>query len=671
MKFGPVPPKKLPKQDPTKVLLLAERWQRAAWAHQRWAERAKKAWDFFEGRQYTVTQIEKMKNEGRPALKFNMIAPLVRLVLGYQRSNKNDIVFQPGQDAQSAEEIAEALTRIEKAHSDNCHMDFVDTEVFLDGLVGGRGYYDTRLWWDNNDLGELRSVSADPFATYIDPDSWTYDLDETASYVMQALYVSLDEVEATFGKRTAGLLKPFVLGQTPLAPIATAVIDDEISPVRTFAEREDLREEWWDTFYSMVGDFVDTRRRTIRLIECQYKVREQKNVIIDLETGDKKVLPDDWNRDKIEKVLLYTQACGNPCYVQRRAVESMHWTVLAGDLILYDAPSLYDGYTVTPYFPYFRRGMTIGMVDDLIDPQTEKNKRRSSRVEIVSKTANGGWMYGDKALDPVQERNLKKFGSRPGINIKYKGGPENKPVQIDGAPGAQMRHERLEHDSDDDLHKISGINESAMGAIDRVQSGRALEARQRQAVLGVQMYMDNFKRSKMLLGRAHLSIFQNHYSEPRMFRILGDDGKFSQVLINHQQVDPHSGLTRIVNDITVGKYVAIVDDAPLSATFLDAQFEEMLRILEKIGPAIGNYIPAFGDLIIDMSTMPRKAEWKSRIQQVMQAMGMNFQGPPGAASPALPPGGGQPAQPGGGDALGVPAGAPGAQNVIPFTRGPG
>ena len=43
MKFGPVPPKKLPKQDPFKVLLLAEKWQRAAYAQQRWAEPAKRA----------------------------------------------------------------------------------------------------------------------------------------------------------------------------------------------------------------------------------------------------------------------------------------------------------------------------------------------------------------------------------------------------------------------------------------------------------------------------------------------------------------------------------------------------------------------------------------------------------------------------------------------------
>jgi hypothetical protein len=133
---------------------LAEKWQRAAYAQQRWAEPAKKAWDFFEGRQYTERQLEELRRQRRPAFKFNMIAPLVRLVLGYKRANKTDSTFLPGQDMRASEDLAEALTRIEKVISEQSRMPFVDTMVFLDGMVGGRGYYDTLLDFETNDLGE-------------------------------------------------------------------------------------------------------------------------------------------------------------------------------------------------------------------------------------------------------------------------------------------------------------------------------------------------------------------------------------------------------------------------------------------------------------------------------------------------------------------------------------
>jgi hypothetical protein len=669
MKFGPVPPTKIPKQDPSKVLLLAERWQRSAEAQQRWAERAKQAVDFFEGRQWTEDQLTLMKRQKRPALKFNIIAPLVRLVLGYNASNKSDITFLPGQDNRATEQVAESLTRIEKVIAEGSRLDFVDTEVFLDGLIASRGYYDTRLDWETNDLGEIKTSAADPFSVYLDPDADSYDLNENHSYVQQSKYVSLDEIEAAFGKKVMELLQPFCLGQTPLAPISSLIIDDEISPVRTFGERHEDDVNFWDSFYSLVGDFVDTRRRSIRMIETQYKVVEPKNVVIDLETGDKKVLPDEWGKDKIQKILLYGETVGNPLRVQRRMVERIQWTTMAGDLLLYDAPSFYDSYTLTGYFPYFRRGMTKGMVDDLIDPQMEKNKRRSAQIEIVSKTANGGWKYADDSLDPVQERNLQKFGSSPGVNIKYKAGkPAPEQIEPNSPPMAQ---ERLELRADDDIKQISGINESSLGQDERVQSGRAVQAKQRQAVLSIQMYMDNLKRSKELLGTKHLEIIQNHYTEPRLYRIMGKDGKFSQIMLNQQAQNKITGVIQIMNDVTVGKYAVKVDDAPLSDTFLDAQFQEMLMLLQKMGPAVAPYMPMFADLMIDMSSMPRKDEWIERIKAVAEKSQQDQQQgkPPPGHHPPAPHGGGHPAHPPAGHAEPGPLGGGAvAQNVVPFSH---
>lgn len=657
MKFGPIPPKKVPEQNPQKALLLAERWQRAAFAHEKWATGAKVCVDFVEGRQWTAEQLAEMERQKRPALTFNVTAPLVRLVLGYHRNNKTDITFRPGQDARATPATAEALSRVEKAVADVSKLPFVDTEVFMDGLICSRGFYDTRLNWDHNDLGEIRSKALDPFSVYIDPDADTYDLNESASYLTHAKWVSMDEIEAAFGNNIASLVKPFTMGQTPLSPISSVIVNDEITPVRYFGQREDFVNDWWDNFYSLMGDFVDTRRKTIRVLETQYKVSEVRNVIIDLETGDKKVLPQTWDRDKIARVLFHCEEVGNPCVVQARPVESIQWTTMAGDLLLYDAPSFYDRYTITGYFPYFRRGMTRGMVEDLIDPQKEKNKRRSARIETESKTANGGWTYHENSLDPIQEQRLKKFGSRPGVAIKWKGEAHMEPKQLQPAQHP-VGQQRLESDADEDMRRISGINESALGEIDQVQSGRAIEARQRQAVISVQTYMDNFKHSKTLLGEMHLGIIQMHYTEERMYRIMGENSKLTETIINQQMIDPNSGVKRILNDVTIGKYATVVDEAPLSATFLNAQFEEMLVLMEKMGPAMGPFMPMFADLMMDLSSLPRKDEWVERFKEVAGMMGMGTQ--PGAPPPgqAALPAPGMPNTP----AQGMAGG-----NVVPIT----
>jgi hypothetical protein len=151
---------------------------------------------------------------------------------------------------------------------------------------------------------------------------------------------------------------------------------------------------------------------------------------------------------------------------------------------------------------------------------------------------------------------------------------------------------------------------------------------------------------------------------------MGKDGKFSQIMLNQQAQNKITGVIQIMNDVTVGKYAVKVDDAPLSDTFLDAQFQEMLMLLQKMGPAVAPYMPMFADLMIDMSSMPRKDEWIERIKAVAEKSQQDQQQgkpPPGHHPPA--PHGGHPAHPPAGHAEPGPLGGGAvAQNVVPFSH---
>ncbi len=337
MKYGAIPLNKMPQQDTRRVMLCAERWQRAQWAHQRWAEAASLSVDFMESRQYTQEIRESLRRQRRVALTLNKINPIVRLMLGYQRSNKTDIRFEPGNDALSSEDTAKVLTMLEKQAASANYQDYIDAAVFLDGLLGGRGWYDTCLDFENNDLGELKRVSKDPFTIYVDPDCDTYDINESASFIFESKYTSIDEIEHTFGQAVAAMVRPFVNGETPLSPISTVMINDETTPIRYFGQREDSINSWWDAFYANMGDFVDTRRKTIRICQQQHYVTELRDCLIDLETGDRKVCPKEWGPDKIQKIMLYAQSINNPLYHQKRQVKVPYITTMCGDLILWCA----------------------------------------------------------------------------------------------------------------------------------------------------------------------------------------------------------------------------------------------------------------------------------------------------------------------------------------------
>lgn len=618
------------------VLLMAERFQRDQSAMSEWANMGKKCVDFFEGKQWDEEGLRKLEAEGRPALTWNKIAPLVRLILGYHRNTRTDTKYRPAHDGSGDQAVSEAITSIVKQAATESDEEYIDTEVFMDGIVTGRGYYDYRLSFEDNDLGTMRAKAKDPFAIYPDCEGDTYDPRDW-NRVTEARWVSVDEIEYTYGKSSADMIWGMVHGGAYKGglPLGLAEVQDEITPWRTFGGTNEN-----STFgiHAYLANCYDPARKNIRLIDQQHHVRVRARCILDLDTGTRQIIPDTWGDEKVRKVMQWLEErCwmtgkANPFRVVIRPTKRVRWTTMVGDLIVFDAWSPYNTFTLVPFFPYFRRGKTRGAVEDLIDPQTEINKRRSAQIDIVTRTAHAGWMTHENGLSEQEKAKLEQYGAMPGINIEWRGDPSMKPEKIQpGIPPQAM--ERLEEKSIADLKEISGINDSALGQLDRVQSGRAIEARQKQSVLSIQTYMDNMARTKKMAGRKKLEIIQQHYTEPRIFHILNDDGKPDQTSINTRLITG-----AILNDVTVGNYSVVIDETPLSASFLSAQFDEMLAMVEKgLLPA-----PAIMDIAVDISSLPQKDKIKARVANAMAMAG--FQSADGVAPGAPIPG--QPAAPG-------------------------
>ena len=360
-------------------------------------------------------------------------------------------------------------------------------------------------------------------------------------------------------------------------------------------------------------------------------------------------------------MLAYSRdVLGNELMTEWRMERRVRWTQMIADILVYDDWSPYEKFTTTGFFPYFRRGQTQGMIESLLDPQREINKRRSARLNIIMRAANGGWIYDKKALDIQQRQNLQESGSKPGVHIVYdsNGGTIKAPEQIQ-APTSPEAMRQLEHEAEDDLKKIANVNESALGQDSSAKSGRAIEAQQRQTVIGIDPYLQNFKVSKRLLGERRLELIQNFYTQPRVFRVIGDDGKPLTYAINQRA----QATGQILNDVTIGRYSVEVDDTPLSATYLEAQFAEALMLREK-------GIPIPDDILIEMSSLGQKADIKQRLAIMRQAMGIPPDMPfamgapvPGQASITGAPAPGGPAGP-------TPAPIPGGP-VAPSPQGGG
>lgn len=602
------------------LLLMADRWTRSDAAHTEWAARAKMCVDFAEGRQWTADEMRRAEEQDRPILTHNKIGPLVRLVLGYHRNNRYQTSYAPTDDSNSTQDTAEILGKIDKRVSQNNHEAYVDTEVFMDGTLTGRSYYDYRLSFEHNDFGDLVTEATDPFTLRLDPDSSTYDPGKWG-YTMEARWWSIDEIEYTYGCNAAALLLPFIHNGAYRGGIPGALVElqDEITPWRNFGGGNSGDNPSYMPMEAYIANSIDPLRKTIRLIDCQHMIRVMQYTMVNLESGDRTPIPDQFGRADIEKMLAWAQehyaARGKACPIRMtwRPAYRVRWTTIAGDLIVHDDWSPYRSLTKVPFFPWFRRGFARGIVEDLLDPQRGINRVRSAWVDTLERSAHSGWMFHESGMREEEKQKLERYGAAPGINIEWKGNnPAFKPEKIQPS-GPPTGLERLEQRETDDLKEISGINDSALGQMDSAQSGRAIEARQRQSVLGIEPYMDNYKRTKELCGEKKLEIYQQHYTEERLFLLTGEGGKDVATKINYM-----NELGQIVNNVTLGKYCVQADETPLTATFLNAQMEEMMDLVAKgVLP-----VELVQDIVVDLSTIPSKELVKTRINALLQAKGM-------------------------------------------------
>lgn len=619
----------VPEQNLDVITTQLDRYLRGRDAMRQYAETYRTTADFLEGRQWSEADKKAMEEAGRPAVTLNKLAPLFRFITGHFRQNRYEVRYLPAQSGDGIQPVAEALTHIAKSVDEANDSVWNDSEVFQDGILGGRGFMDYRMDFSTNDMGDIREAVLDPASSIIDPEASSYNPNKWGWFAYTK-WISLQDLEAVYGPSARELVQETgVYGTHPIAGEGIEG-DDEISPPRYFGMESDLIRELGRRGIGSYGsangdmhDYINARRKLIRLVECQHRMFRRARYFVDLTTGDKSKVPDNFGREQIAKILMWAQQNGLPLDVVEATEKEIRWTVTAGDRLIYDDWSPYRSMTVVPFFAYFRRGQTRGLFEDLIDPQREINKRRSVMLHIITTMANSGWVWEEGSLDPDMVDILENDGARPGLGVQYKKNTQAPQRIQPGSPPAA--YDVAERKATEDLKEISGVNDSALGMKEgESHSGRAILARQKQAVVGLEPVFDNFSRSRAIKGGKILELIQDFYTEPRIVRTLGDNG---DLLTTHINVTLPSGA--IMNDVTAGKYRVVVDEAPISATFQQAQFESMMDMM-KAG------IPIPPEEIVDVAPIPGKDAIKAKMAQRAEqeaAMGM----PPDPNQPPVRP----------------------------------
>lgn len=578
--------------------ITANQWERYVRArdfgHTAYMSLAQKCDQFYIGEQWDPADVAMLGD--RPALKLNMILTTVNAVIAEQAQRRVDVQFKPKKGGK--QEIANTLNKVFDHIWSTNKMDWVEKTVFEDGLImDGRGYFDVRVDFKKNLMGEICIKALDPLDVLLDPDAKDQDPREW-NEVFTTKWATLDDVESTYGKKAADRL--------------TFIAENGMSYGQDSLEWKEIR--FGDTEASTQGvsapmmpgadngkEQKDVRNlKRLRIIERQYYRMARIDYFVDPKTGDQKEVPASWKESRVKK---FAESYG--LSVISQMTKKVRWTVTCDKVVLHDDWSPYNHFTVVPFFCYFRRGRPFGMVRNLISPQELLNKSSSQELHVINTTANSGWLVQNGSLTTLTPTDLEQHGAQTGLVVEYNKGHE-KPEKI--MPNSiPTGLDRVSAKAAAMIKTISGVNDNMLnGDAKEVNMENPLQTLQKnRGTIMAQVPLDNLTKTRHYLAELILDLIQNFYTEERIIQITDEEDPLNpRVPMTINEMTPEG---EVINDLTVGSYDVMLATVPARDTFDDVQFLEAV-MLKSMGVAVPD------DAIVGYSHLAKKAELQKRIR---------------------------------------------------------
>jgi hypothetical protein len=533
--------------------------------------------NFFIGQQWDPLDMALLQAQKRPALTINKILSTISNVLGSQIEQRSDISFQPRSGAPI--ETAATLTKVFRQIADSNQLDWQRSDMFCDGIISSRGFLDTRLDFTDSMSGEVKIQRMNPKNVLVDPDAEDYDPD-TWNDVITTKWMTWQDIELLYGAADAKLLKDrgdsfFQYGYDSI-------------------ERDRDRFGYSHNNGYTGGPHEDSAvLRNIRVIERQFMKLDRVKHFVDLKTGDMRAIPDTWDA---AKVALVADQYG--LGQTSKLIKRIKWVVTADNIELHDQWSPYKHFTIVPYFPYFRHGTTVGLVENLLDPQMYLNKVTSQELHVINTTANSGWIVSNGKLTNMTIEELEQRGAETGLVMEVEGDVDKavKKIQPNTTPTGL---DRFSYKAEEHIKGISGVTDYDTGSAREDVSAKAVAMNKSSSAMNNAKPVDSLQRTDFILARNILDMVQEFYSEPRIMNITANriTGESEEVAVNQ----PDQATGTIANDLTIGEYDVIVSSTPTRETLEDSQFEQAVSLRE-----LGVQLP--DEVLIENSRLNKRGE---------------------------------------------------------------
>jgi len=325
-----------------------------------------------------------------------------------------------------------------------------------------------------------------------------------------------------------------------------------------------------------------------------------------------------------KRTKLYLLSDGTTCYEDEKPSESMmldagvyvvskretikkqiKWCKLTGMQVLEqrDWPGRY-----IPVVPVYGQQLIVdskkkkfGLTRMAKDPQRMYNFWSTALTESVALAPKAKFLLAEGQDEGHEmEWNTANIKSMPVLRYKQtdsEGRIAPVPTRIQPEPPPTGMVTALQG-LNSDLMAVVGIYDPAQ-LPQGMQSGKALNGQQQQTDMTNFHYYDNLTRSIRQSGRICLDLIPHIYSEERVMRIIGADGKGELVTVN-QKAQDEQGVDQVLNDVTTGEYDIVMETGPGYASKRQEAVDSMMTLLT----ADPNLMQQAGDLVFRNMDFP-------------------------------------------------------------------
>jgi len=544
-----------------------------------WADEARESYDMYAGDQWDQEDIDKLKEQERPATTFNRCGVVCDAVVGSEINNRQETRFIPREmgDVQ----VNEMLTGTAQWVRDECDAEDEESDAFNDLVICGMGWTETYLAYDEDPDGKICVERVDPMDMWWDATARKKNLSD-ARWVMRVKLMPRSEAEAKWPD-----LVDNAVGTAPW---------DSVSSIRSSIRQHVYPQDAYQSKDAHLEGEALSRRLSARnlILVAQYQYVDHEIVYrVDGGTGQL----EDLSEEQFQQLSVNFKRAEQPppeSTKQRRRV--VRQAFIAGSLILEDGPAPCPNHFTLRCMTGKRdrnQNTWYGLIRSMADPQRWANKFFSQILHILNTGAKGGVLAEQDAFEDI--RKAEDNWARADSIIFTKQGALQKGAIIP-KPVAEYPSglDRLMEFSVSSVRDVSGVNLELLGLADRQQAG-VLEYQRRQSGITILAQLfDGLRKYRKEQGRV-LLYYITHYIPPgRLVRIMGDQGQEQ-----FQQFPSWPDAMR---------YDVIVDEAPTSPN----QKEKVFSVLQALLPTLLQAGVPVPPQILDYAPIPSSLsqEWK-------------------------------------------------------------